>query len=353
MSKNSYAKLDSIDKQHILDVIDSQPNQLRQNYADTLREDITKKDGVGIKSIVLVGMGGSALAGGIVNNWLSPRMLVPFSVIRGESLPEFVDHNTLVIISSYSGNTEETILAFVRAIRLNARVMVLTNGGKLLDLAKKAGVTSLQLPKTTQPRLSVFACLKALACILEDTELVSGVDLRRELIDAADYLDTEKLIWTTDKQGDNQAKKIAKNLHDKPVVIYSSPLLESAGYKWKISINENAKQMAFCDTFTELNHNEMQGWQFPKDKSFASVVLSTEFESAQIKKRIELTKQTLTKYGYAPTTIQAKGQNHIQQLLEIILLGDYVSAYLAILNGVNPTPVKIIEDFKKRLTLGA
>ena len=351
MDKNSYAKLDSIDKQHIFDVIDSQPDQLRQNYADTLREDITKKDGVGIKSIVLVGMGGSALAGGIVKNWLSARMLVPFSVIRGESLPEFVDNTTLVIISSYSGNTEETILAFIRAIRLGARVMVLTNGGKLLDLAKKAGVTTLQLPKTTQPRLSVFACLKALACILEDTELVSSVDLRRELIDSANYLDSAKLLWGTDKQGDNEAKKIASKLQDKPVIIYSSPLLESAGYKWKISINENAKQMAFCDTFTELNHNEMQGWRFPKDKSFASVVLNTEFESKETLKRIVLTKDTLTKYGYAPTTIQVKGQNHIQQLLGVILLGDYVSAYLAILNDINPTPVNIIEDFKKKLEL--
>lgn len=351
MTKNTYANLDSIDKQHIFDVIDLQPNQLRQNYADTLREDITKQDGVDIKNIIFVGMGGSALAGSVANNWLSSRLLVPFELIKGQNLPEYANQNSLVIISSYSGNTQETILAFVRAIRLNTRVIVMTNGGELLGLAKKAGVTILQLPKISQPRLSMFAGLKALACILQDTELVSGGDLRRELIDTANYLDTQKLLWGTDKVGNNQAKSIAQKLHNKTVVIYSSPLLESAGYKWKIDINETAKQMAFCDTFTELNHNEMQGWEFPTNKDFASIVLNSEFESAEIEKRIKLTKEALSKYGYSPTTIQASGQNHIQQLLGMILLGDYVSAYLAILNDVDPTPVDIIEKFKKNLAL--
>lgn len=351
MSKNTYANLESIDKQHIFDVINAEPNQLRQNYADTLREDITKQDGVGIKNIILVGMGGSALAGSVAHNWLSPRLMVPFELIKGQNLPEYANQNSLVIISSYSGNTQETILAFVRAIRLNTRVIVMTNGGELLELAKKAGVTILQLPKISQPRLSMFAGLKALACVLQDTELVSGGDLRRELIDTANHLDTQKLLWGPDRVGDNQAKSIAQKLHSKPVVIYSSPLLESAGYKWKIDINETAKQMAFCDTFTELNHNEMQGWKFPVEKDFASIVLNSEFESAEIENRIKLTKVALSDYGYSPNTIQATGQNHIQQLLGIILLGDYVSAYLAILNGVDPTPVDIIENFKKKLEM--
>lgn len=351
MTKNTYAHLKSIDKQNIFDVIDNEPNQLRQNYADTLREDITKQDGIGIKNISFVGMGGSALAGGVAQNWLSSRLLVPFTLIRGQNLPEYTNSSSLVVISSYSGNTQEIILAFVRAIRLSARVIVMTRGGELLKLAKKAGVTILQLPKISQPRLSVFAGLKALACVLQDTGLVSGVDLRRELIDTANHLDTQKLLWGVDKIGDNQAKEIAESLQGKPVVIYSSPMLESAGYKWKISINESAKQMAFCDTFTELNHNEMQGWKYPADKDFASVVLSSGFEPAEIEKRIKLTKETLSIYGYSPTTITPSGDNHIQQLLGTILLGDYVSAYLAILNGVDPTPVDIIEDFKKKLEL--
>jgi len=351
MAKNTYANLDSIDKQHIFDVIESEPNQLRQNYADTLREDITKQDGEGIKNILFVGMGGSALAGDIAQNWLSPRLLVPFTLIKGQNLPEYTNTSSLVVISSYSGNTQETILSFVRAIRLNARIIVMTRGGELLKLAKKAGVTVLQLPQATQPRLSVFAGLRALACVLQDTGLVSGIDLRRELIDTANHLDNQKLQWGTDKVGDNQAKKIAEKIQNKPVVIYSSPLLASAGYKWKISINENAKQMAFCDTFTELNHNEMQGWEFPVNKDFASIVLDSEFESVDIEKRIKLTKESLSAYGYSPINYLSSGDNHIQHLLSTILLGDYVSAYLAILNGVDPTPVDIIENFKKKLEL--
>lgn len=353
MGNNSYDNLEAIDKENIFDVIDSQPNQLRQNYADTMREDITKKDGVGIKNIVFVGMGGSAFAGSIAKNWLSARIKIPFYLVRGDSLPAFVDKKSLVIISSYSGNTEETMQVFINAIRLKARVIVLLGGGKLLELAKKAGVTVLQLPKTTQPRLSVFAGLKALSCVMQDTGLLGDMDLREELINTANFLDSQKLLWGTDKIGDNQAKIIAQKLQSKPVIIDTSPMLESAGLKWKISINENAKQLAFRNTFTELNHNEMQGWVFPYNKDFGVVVLKSSFEPHRIEKRIKITEEILHKYGYRPYTVTAQGTNHIQQLLSIILLGDYVSAYLGILNGVDPTPVEMVEEFKKRLALEA
>jgi len=351
MSQSSYAQINTLDKERIFDVIDGQPNQLRQNYADTMREDITAIDGIGIDNIVFVGMGGSALAGSIASDWLGSRLLVPFEVVRGSNLPGYVNHSTLVIVSSYSGNTEETLLAFVQATRLNARVITITRDGELTELSKNAGIISLQLPDISQPRLAVFAGLKALTCILEDTKLVNGGDLRRELEDTADYLDTQKLRWGTDKQGGNQAKDLASHLHTKPGIIYASPLLKSASYKWKIDINENAKQMAFCDVFSELNHNEMQGWLETNEVEYASIVLCTSFEDSSMQKRIDITAKLLEKYGYEPKAVTASGSNHIQQLLETVLLGDYVSAYLAILNGIDPTPVKLVEQFKKDLAL--
>ncbi len=351
MTNNAYANLDKIDSKNIFDVIDAQPNQLRQNYADSMREDITIEDGVGIENVVFVGMGGSALAGSIAQNWLSARTTVPLEVVRGDKLPGYVNNRTLVFISSYSGNTVETLAALEQAYKLNAQIIAMGRGGKLARLSISSSLTFLRLPEVSQPRLAVFACLRALSCVLDDMDLVNATDLRRELQDAADYLDTAKLGWGLDATQDNLAKHIAAKLKDKPVIIYTSPLLESSGYKWKIDINENAKQMAFSNTFSELNHNEMQGWVEKIDAEFASILLYSDFDSTSTKARIVVTEKVLDKYGYQPIKVEASGSNHIQQLLYSILLGDFVSAYLAILNNVDPTPVAIVEQFKKQLRL--
>lgn len=338
------------DKEHIFDTINSQPGQLRQNYGDTMRQDITSNEGVGITSIVIAGMGGSALAGSIIKNWLFERLKVPFEQVRGTTLPGYADNHTLAIISSYSGNTAETLQAYSDARKNNCQVICVTAGGKLLEQANKDGVTVLELPKVSEPRLAVFASLKAATCALEDMQLVESIDLRRELEDAADFLDTQKVAFTPEWKEHNIAQEIAQHLTGKQVVIYASPLMAAASYKFKIDINENAKQMAHSNVFSELNHNEMQGWMFPDHKDIASVVLASSFDSLDIAKRIETTKDVLQNHGFAPRIITASGQNHIQQLLYTILLGDYVSAYLAIMNKVDPTPVELVEDFKKKLS---
>lgn len=351
MNDNAYAQLSQIDKNHIFDVIDAQPNQLRQNYADSMRDDITAQDGVGIENVLFVGMGGSALAGSLARNWLSSRSQVPIEVVRGDKLPGYTSNRTLAIISSYSGDTAETLGALEQAFKLNAQIIGVGRGGKLARLCRESNLTFLKLPQVSQPRLAVFACLRALACVLDDMNLVNATDLRRELQDAADYLDTAKLSWGSDATQDNLAKRVATSLQNKPVIIYTSPLLESAGYKWKIDINENAKQMAFSNTFTELNHNEMQGWVEQTSAEFANILLHTDYDSTAIKARISITEKLLKKFGYEPIHLEARGSNHIQQLLYIILLGDFVSAYLAILNGVDPTPVELVQEFKKKLEL--
>lgn len=351
MNNNAYAQLDKLDREHIFEVIDAQPNQLRHNYGDSMRDDITSAEGAGVANVVFVGMGGSALAGNIARNWLGSRSLVPLEVVKSDKLPGYVNNRTLAIISSYSGNTAETLAAFAKARKLNAQIITIGRGGALAELSKSENILHLHLPKVSQPRLAVFSCLRALSCILDDTGLVEATDLRRELEDAADFLDTAKLSWSPDANFDNLAKSLAIVLKGKSTIIYTSPLLESAGYKWKIDINENAKQMAFCNTFTEINHNEMEGWVEGTNNDFASVLLHSDYDSSPIKARLIITEKVLGKYGYTPQKIEARGSNHIQQLLYIVLLGDFVSAYLAILNGIDPTPVAIVEEFKKDLSL--
>lgn len=337
-----------VDKQNILAIIDSQPNQLRQNYADSMRNDITQQDGRGIENVVVVGMGGSALAGDLLKNWLQSRFLLPLEVVRNNTLPSYVNEHSLVIISSYSGNTEETLQAFEQAIKNNTQIMAFGNGGKLQELCKDKNITFFALPKVSQPRLAVFAGLKALACILEDIGAVQG-DLRRELQNTADFLDTQKLAWDSDNQDSNLPMKLAQTLASKPTLIYTSALLESAGYKIKISINENAKQMAFADSFTELNHNEIEGWQSGNKSDFKVLIIKSSFESKESNKRIAITQSILEKHNFDVFEVTAKGDNLVQQILYCVFLGDFMSAYMAILNDQDPTKVELIEKLKNEL----
>lgn len=345
---DKFKDLDSIDKSKIFDAIDAQPDQLRLNFADDLGSDIVPEMGEGIENIVLAGMGGSALAGDLAKNWLSNRLNKPFEIIRSYDLPDYINTRSLVIISSYSGNTEEALSALEEAEKFNAQIIIMSAGGKLSEIAKQKNYILFKLPKVSQPRLSVFAGLKALACMFEDFGFVQS-DLRRELLETANFLDIQKAAFGLDDAYDNLAHKIALDLYGKPVIIYSGPVLKSAGHKWKIDINENAKQLAFANCFPELNHNEFQGWIFPEKKYFNSIVLISSLDSEKIKLRAKLTTQILKKHGFIPTEISSQGSNLIQHMLYGVILGDYVSAYLAVLNKVDPTPVDMVEHFKEKL----
>lgn len=343
-------KIKKLDKDKIFEMIGAQPDQLKRNYADTMQDDITADDGVGVANIVLAGMGGSALAANIIKNWLYDHLLVPFEVVRGYNLPDYIGPNTLVILSSYSGNTEETLACYEQALGQNARIAIMTSGGKLLELAKSKGHILLELPAGFQPRLAVFAGLKALACLFEDMHLVSTSDLRGQLINVSDYLDKIKHGMSPDNTTkENTAVSIAEKLAGKIAIIYGGSMLGSAAYKWKININENGKQLAFYNTYPELNHNEFQGWMFPEKKSVVAVQLESSFENKQMQKRMDVTKKLLKDHGFKPIIVNAQGETKIAQLLSTILLGDYVSAYIGIINGINPTPVELVEKLKKEL----
>ena len=342
-------KIKELDKDDIFGMIGAQPDHLRRNFADTMHQDVTAEHGVGVQNIVLAGMGGSALAANIIKNWLYDNFVVPFEICRGYDLPDYIGPNSLVILSSYSGNTEETLNCYEKAKGQNAQIVIMTAGGKLKKLAEENDHFLLGLPENFQPRLAVLGGLKALACLFVDMKLVSSVDLRGQLINVADFLDKVKFDMSPDKEEGNLAKEIAVKMAGKVGVIYSGSRLGSAAYKWKIDINENGKQLCFYNTYPELNHNEFQGWMFPEKKEIVSVQLESSLESKQMQKRMDITKKILKEHGFDPIIVQAKGETEIEQLLYTILLGDYVSAYVGIQNGINPTPVELVEKLKKDL----
>ncbi len=350
MTKNDlFAKLSELDRHHIFDAIDAQPDHLALSFGDEMSQALTREMGEGIENIVYAGMGGSALACELLRDWLHERLRLPFEIARDYSLPGYIDGRTLAIISSYSGNTEEALAALRSAEKMGCRIVVLTAGGELLEIAQAKKYITLKLPKVSQPRLSVFAGLKALACLMADLGLSEGVDLERELLEAGNFLNTAKGALSLDDTHDNLARELAVKLHGKPVLIYAGPRLRSAAYKWKIDINENAKQLAFWNTYPELNHNEMQGWPLPDEKELICVQLESNLDSERVQKRQLITRQVLAKCGFEPIIVRAEGRTHLEQLLYTVLLGDYVSAYLGILNGVDPTPVELVEKFKQEL----
>lgn len=301
------------------------------------------------ENIVFAGMGGSALAELISQSW--PGYGVPFEIVRGYTIPAYVSDKTLFIASSYSGNTEETIEAMGHARGKGALVVVIASGGKMQELAQEYGYPFAQIPGGMQPRHAALFSLKALVTVLERAGLVTPDSAEASLHEAAGFLNNAVLKWRADvKTADNEAKQFALELSGKSPVIYAGPKLWPAAYKWKISMNENAKNVAWCNAFPEFNHNEFLGWtSHPVDKPYAVVELKSSLEHERVIKRFDVTNKLLSGRWPEPHVVEVKGGTLLEQLLYAIALGDFVSIYLALLNGLNPTPVDLIEKFKAEL----
>lgn len=307
-------------------------------------------DGRQINRIVVAGMGGSALAALLAKTWLNSELPVPLEVVRDYDLPAYVDANTLVIASSYSGNTEETLSCFDQAADRFSQLAVIASGGQLIERANQNEVANVTLPSGMQPRMGVIYNLRALIAILVHFELVSHTTFE-EISSTSDWLHEESAQWTKEHPIDkNYAKQLAVMAVGKTPVFYGGSLTAPVAYKWKISWNENAKNTAFWNQYPEFNHNEFIGWtSHPVVKPFAIFDLVSQNEHDRILKRFEVSDKLLSGKRPAAHTINMKGSSVIAQLLWGSILADFVSIYVAILNGADPTPVKLIEKLKEEL----
>lgn len=307
-------------------------------------------DGREITRVVVSGMGGSALAALVVKSWLKNQLTVPFEIVRTYSLPHYVDASTLVIASSYSGNTEETLSGLEEAKERGAQSAVIAAGGKLIEHATAADIAHVQLPGDLQPRMAVINNLRALVALLVHFN-VADSSVFEDIENEADWLESETANWasevTTDK---NYAKQLALLAVGKTPVFYAGNLMAPVAYKWKISWNENAKNVAFWNELPEFNHNEFMGWtSHPIEKPFAVFDLVSNLEHPQILKRFEVSDRLLSGQRPKSTVVNLAGETVIAQMLWGSILADFVSIYVAILNGVDPTPVPLIEKLKKEL----
>lgn len=300
-------------------------------------------------NIVYAGMGGSALAALLSVSW--PGHKLPFEVCRQYHIPSYVSDKTLFIAASYSGNTEETLSALAEAQEHHAKIVIISGGGKLEEIATAKNYPYLQIPKASQPRYAVFYNLKALVAIVSAAGAIDSSKAQSEMKEATSFLRDSVAAWIVTVPTDqNPAKKLAGELTGKSAVVYSGPLLAPAAYKWKISFNENAKTIAWWNSLPEFNHNEFIGWSsHPIEKPYGIIELRSNLEHPRVQKRFEVGERLLSGRRPAPYVVEVQGNNLLQQLLWAVTYGDFVTIYLAILNGLDPGPVDLVEKFKTEL----
>ncbi|HSX34224.1 MAG TPA: bifunctional phosphoglucose/phosphomannose isomerase [Candidatus Saccharimonadales bacterium] len=301
-------------------------------------------------NIVFAGMGGSALPALYPTTW--PGVTKPYEIVRGYDIPPYIGADTLFIACSYSGNTEETLSALAQAEERGARIAIIAAGGKLAEAAKEKGYLFAEVPRAEQPRYAVFAMFRALLDILDMAAvLAAGNNYKSELASAAAHTTKAIEAWLPEvATAGNPAKQLAQELMGKSLVMYAGPKLFPAAYKWKIGCNENAKQVAWCSQIPEFNHNEFIGWSsHPIDKPYAVVDLRSNLEHPRVQKRFEVTERLLSGLRPAPHVVTVQGDTLLEQLLWALAYGDFVTLYLAFLNGVDPAPVGLVEKFKKEL----
>ncbi|HEX7365314.1 MAG TPA: bifunctional phosphoglucose/phosphomannose isomerase [Dehalococcoidia bacterium] len=304
-----------------------------------------------VDKIVILGMGGSAIGGDLARSLFSSVKKPTIFVSREYDLPAFVDERTLVIASSYSGNTEETLSSFSQALQKKCKKLAMTTGGELKSIAEAAGVPVFIIDYKGQPRAAVGYGFMSLIAFLQTLRFVSDKKAEVESM----IQDLDKVLGElkeTVATGSNRAKKLAKELHCKIAVIYGAGILSEVAHRWKTQINENGKSWAFYETFSELNHNAVVGYQFPRELASKMYVVLLRCPSLhpRILARYQITAELLKQSGIGHEIIDSRAENELSQMMGLIYLGDWVSYYLAILNEVDPTPVTVIEYLKKRLS---
>jgi glucose/mannose-6-phosphate isomerase len=340
-----------LDSRGMLDFAIEFPSQL-QHAARIGRAFRPPKNLRGPSQIVLSGMGGSAVSGDFIARLCESHLPVPFLVNRDYRIPRFVGPETLFIASSHSGNTEETLAATGLALRRGARLVCITTGGKLRDLALRRHLPLIQTPSDPPmpPRAALGYSLVPLIFLLASLGLYPAADRQlREALDLAGLLRDQLRPDVPIER--NRAKQLALYLHGKiPWVQGTVGVMSAAAYRWRCQFNENGKTLAYSSEYPELNHNEVVGWEIAPglSRNIAVVVLRDPSASIRVQARVEITQEFIA--PKAPVRIiDAEGESPLARLLWTVYFGDFVSLYLAFLNNADPAEMHAIEELKSRL----
>jgi len=322
-----------IDKENMREVINKSAGQFATGL--DLAKNI-KIQGT-FKSVVICGMGGSALPGDILSYLLLPK--APIYIHKDYNLPAVANEDSLVVCISYSGNTEETVSSLQECINKNITCVAIASGGKLGKIAEEHNIPLVKIPSGIQPRSATGYLFSALIGTLINCNIVE--DVSEEILNTAEEL--TKINTTLEKEG----KILAKRLDKKIPLVYASSVFQTIAKIWKIKFNENSKIPAFTNFFPELNHNEMVGFTGVKKTSgLHLLIIKDSADHPRTIKRMELTSLLLKKKGVKTDFIETKQGTLMFRMFSSLLLGDWVSYYLAINNNIDPTPVDMVEEFK-------
>lgn len=322
------------------------PEQLRDAAWKVESAGIAPFDAPG--GLIVAGMGGSAIGGLLARSALGDRASRPIGVARGYELPAWATPDTAVLCSSYSGETEETLACYEAAGALGAPRIVATTGGRLAALARADGVPIVPVAGGYQPRAAVAYMTVA---ALEVAALSGAAPSVRSEVDVA-AAHAEELVteWGPEGAEDSPAKSLARDLAGTVPLIAGCGLTAAVAYRWKTQLNENAKLHAFAHELPELDHNELVGWTAPQEGvPFAAVFLDDAYLHPRARRRIELTRELIEPAAAVTRIVSSRGETPTERVVSLVLLGDLVSIYAAVLRGVDPGPVELIDRLKAEL----
>ncbi|OGO04302.1 MAG: bifunctional phosphoglucose/phosphomannose isomerase [Chloroflexi bacterium RBG_13_54_9] len=338
-----------LDPSHMLARIHELPLQCRQAWQRASELELPG-DYAKVDKIVILGMGGSAIGGDFLHSLAALESGPLVFVHRDYDLPPFVDGDTLLIASSYSGNTEETLSAFGQALESPAKKLAITTGGELKTIAEERKIPLLTIEYVSPPRAALVYSFVSLLGICQQLGLLA--DKSRDIAEMLEVL--EELSPKIDERSplaQNPAKQLANRLLGHVGVVYGAGILSEVAHRWKTQLNENSKNWAFYEILPELNHNAVVGYEFPPemaDKMFV-VFLRSPSLHRRILTRYQVTSGILQKAGVSYRVVEATGVSVLSQMMSLVLFGDYVSYYLALLNQTDPSPVSIIDYLKTEL----
>ncbi len=347
--KNTY----KLDKGDVYGSVLALPRQIASLWEETKSIKMTKGCRL-VDNVVVVGMGGSALGARVIEAIGRDRLSLPMVIVNDYHLPAYVDERSLVILSSYSGGTEEILAAAEEALSKKAQVVVLTMGGKLAEIAQKNQWSLLKLSEgdnpSNQPRMAIGMNVMACLRILERCGHIEVED--KEVIEVVEILKKQQrglVIESGFKE--NVAKQLATKIKNKGVILVAGEHLTGAVHVFKNQLNENAKTFSVRFDLPELNHHLLEGLGFPKSlrENMHFVLFDSEIYSVKIRKRLALTEEVIVKQGYSITKIKPEARGILGQVWETIFFGEFVSFYLAMLYKIDPQPIPWVDYFKQKL----
>ncbi len=295
-----------------------------------------------ISNVLICGLGGSGIGGSIISELVADNANIPINVSKGYFIPAYVNENTLVIISSYSGNTEETLNCMELAMAKNAKIVSVTSGGKVLDISKTKGYDHIIVPGGMPPRSCLGFSFTQLFFILGFNKIITN-NYKAELEAAIKLIDAEENNMIA------EATSIANKLIGKTPVIYATTYNEGIAIRFRQQINENSKILCWHNVIPEMNHNELVGWT-QKNENLSVLIFLNKDEFSRNQMRVDINKEVIKKYTSSITEIYSKGNSAIEKAIYFIHLGDWISVILGDLRGADLMEVNVIDHLKSALS---